>query len=144
MCEEGKLGMNLLNRVKVGFWTIVIAAVVAAIAFGGYDEWGRPDPRTDVSENVTVHAQFFPERGTYPIEVKVFAEGELIWEDALVSSPWFKIFVVPRGVLVLARFNQPMMSNQPTKGNLKCRVDRTTRRGIQKERQGAGSLICEG
>jgi len=136
--------MNLLTPVKVGFWTIAIVVVVAAIAFGGYDEWGRPDPRSDVNENVTVHAQFYPERGTYPINVKVFAEGAMIWEDELVTSPWIMTFIVPRGAVVVARFNQPMMSKMPNKGNLKCRVDRPARRGTQKELQGAGSLICEG
>lgn len=128
--------MSLLTRIKVTGVVVTLAIAAGVIAFR--DEWGRPDPRTDVEEAVTVHAQWFRSRGTKPIEVTITAEGVPLLEDSLVVSPFARTFNVPKGVIVTAVFFQP------TGGELKCRVDRPSRVGETKSRETAGRLTCTG
>lgn len=128
--------MKLLTRVKL--YGLLATLVVASGLIAYSDEWGRPNPQLDTTDPVTVHAQWFRSRTANPIQVKVYAEGQQIWDEPLTVSPWSKTFLVPRGALVVARFDQP------TGGKLQCRVDRPTRIGATKSIEHAGQLLCEG
>lgn len=128
--------MKLMTRVKVTGTVIALAVAAGAIAFR--DEWGRPDPRTDKEEPVTVHAQWAPMRGTRPILLVVTSETAVLHEDSLVTSPFDKVFWVPKGAVVVAVFEQP------TSGPLSCRIDRPNRIGAPKSRETKGKLTCEG
>ena len=128
--------MKLLTKIKVTGIVVTLAIAAGVMAFG--DEWGRSDPRTDVEEEVVVHAQFFPNRGTRPIETTVTTEGVTLLEDRLVTSPWDRPFKVPKGATVTARFIQ----HGP--GRLNCRIDRPNRIGEPRRLEGPGQLTCTG
>lgn len=129
--------MSLMTRVKVTAIVITLAVAAGVLAFR--DEWGRPDPRSDVNELVTVHAQWYPNRGTRPIELFVSTEGVPLLEDRLVNSPWSRGFTVPKGATVTAVFVQ----SGPV-GKLTCRIDRPNRIGETRSRETAGELTCVG
>lgn len=130
--------MRLMTRVKVIGVVITLAVAAGVLAFR--DEWGRPDPSSDVNELVTVHAQWYPNRGARPIHVIVTAEGVPLHEDELVTSPWDRGWTVPKGTPVTATFTQTGRSGD----RLTCRIDRPGRVGQPKSIETPGTLICAG
>lgn len=128
--------MSLMTRVKV-IGTLITLAIAAGV-IASYDEWGRPDPSSDVNELVTVHVQFSPNRPSRPIDLQVLAEGATLHTDKLKTSPWDRGFQVPKGTVVT------VILNQPSAGTLICRVDRPNRLGEPGSRETTGQLKCSG